>query len=242
MGVAGLRAVVPEQAHALRALRRRPQLVAEVSALVAWVALLGHALASTGGLHRHDDPSPWGAWGSWLVMSAAMMLPAAVPAARHVGVNSLRWRRHRAVGTYVAVFLGVWAAYGVMALVLVAGWTVTLTGALAVAAVWQFTPRKRRFLRDCHRTVPLPATGWRATMGAVRFGARNAAACVGSCWALMLVMAVPASHHFVVAHLLGTGALTAAVAAEKLLPRPRRTSRLVGIALTVAALGSAVAG
>ena len=33
-----------------------------------------------------------GAQGSWLLMAPAMMLPSALPAARHVALNS-RWRR-----------------------------------------------------------------------------------------------------------------------------------------------------
>src|SRR6266540_6753308 len=31
---------------------------------------------------------------------------------------------------------------------------------LAGAAAWQLSPLKRRWLRDCHRSVPLPPRGW----------------------------------------------------------------------------------
>ena len=105
---------------------------------------------------------------------------------------------------------------------------------LGGAAVWELTPAKRRLLRACHRSVPLPPTGRPADRSAIRFGCRNGAACVGSCWCLMLAMALTPGDH-----LLLTVLLTGAVAAERFTQRPRRTSRLVaaGLALLVGAVG-----
>jgi predicted metal-binding membrane protein len=68
----------------------------------------------------------------------------------------------------------------------------------------------------------------------LRYGLRYGLACLGACWPLMGVMAVA-----VRGHLLWTAALGAALSAERLLPRPRRTARLVGLGLGVAALGAA---
>ena len=133
----------------------------------------------------------------WALMSFTMMVPAALPAVRHVAINSLRWRRRRAVGEFLAVYLGIWVAFGAIALGLLAllpsartDTTVALVLALALAAAWQLTPQKRRALLACHRSSPLPPRGWRATAGVLRFAGRNGGACLGSCWAMMLVMAV----------------------------------------------------
>ena len=57
-----------------------------------------------------------------------------------------------------------------------------------LAAFWQFSPFKRKCLRACHRSVPLPLVRMKAEVASIRFGVRNGSACVGSCWALMLVM------------------------------------------------------
>lgn len=206
---------------------RRPQLAVEAAAATAWLLVIAHAVASTAGEHAHTHASLPG----WTAMTAAMMLPASWPAARHVGRNSLRWRRHRAVAEYVAGYLAVWAAVGVVVLLATDGHRLTPAAALALAATWQTTPWQASFLRDCHRTVPLPPTGWRAAAGALRFGVRNGRACAGACWALMLTMAVTPGD----AALPWTVVLAGAVAAGKLLPRPRWTSRLLAAGLALAA-------
>lgn len=134
----------------------------------------------------------------WGLMSVAMMLPVTLPAVGHVGVNSLRRRRQRAMAIYVAVYVGIWLCFGVMVL---AGerWLrdaagvdgrVLLASALAVAAAWQVTRCKRRALFQCRRTVPLPPVGLRADAGCAHFAVRQGWRCVRSCWALMAVMAV----------------------------------------------------
>jgi predicted metal-binding membrane protein len=64
-----------------------------------------------------------------------------------------------------------------------------------------------------------------------RFALRNGLACVGSCWALMLIMALAAG-----AQLLWMPALTALVCAEKLSKRPLRATRRTAYLLGVAAL------
>jgi predicted metal-binding membrane protein len=175
------------------------------------------------------------AFAAWIAMAAAMMLPGALPAARHVAVNSLRRRRRRAVATFVAVYLAMWAAFGLLVLALAPLWssldaTAVSAAALSLAVAWQLTPAKRRALRGCHIAPPLPPRGPSATAGVVRFALRNGAACVGSCWALMLGMtaAAPAA--------LWTVAATGIVTAEKLGPRPRRTARAAAALLAAGAL------
>jgi predicted metal-binding membrane protein len=132
---------------------------------------------------------------TWAAMCLAMMVPAALPAVRHVAANSLRWRRQRAIVEFLLAYLAVWAAFGLLALAALAlvrdrvPDRLLVAAALVAAAGWQLAPYQRRFLRDCHRTVPLPPRGWRATAGCARFGLRHGRACAGVCGPLMLVMA-----------------------------------------------------
>jgi predicted metal-binding membrane protein len=169
-------------------------------------------------------------------MVVAMMGPSALAGVRHTAENSLRWRRGRAMAEFSLAYLAVWTAVGLVALRTLAWLPVeagvaALAVTLAAAAAWQLTPWKRRWLRDCHRAVPLPPTGWAAERGAVRFGVRNGLACVGSCWCLMLVMLVAPG-----AHLVWTVALTGVITTERWLARPRQATRRIAGGLAVAAV------
>lgn len=175
----------------------------------------------------------------WALMAVAMMLPTAMPAVRHVAVNSLYWRRRRAVLEFIAVYLAVWAVFSALVLGMAisrapADSAFVLPLVLAVAALWQWTPLKRRALRACHRPRPLPPYGWRATAGVARFGLGNGGACLASCWAMMLTMAVVGS-----ARLGWMAALTALIAIEKLSLKPGRAARRVGLLLGTAAIAAA---
>lgn len=177
----------------------------------------------------------------WALMAVAMMLPTAMPAVRHVAVNSLYWRRRRAVLEFTVVYLGIWAVFSVLVLGgatsrAPANSAFVLPLVLAVAALWQLTPLKRRALRACHRPRPLPPYGWRATAGVARFGLGNGGACLASCWAMMLTMAVVGS-----ARLAWMAALTALIAIEKINLKPARTARRVGLLLATAAIAVATA-
>ena len=177
--------------------------------------------------------------GMWALMVAAMMLPTALPAIRHVAANSLRRRRPRAMVTFAAVYLLIWIAFGVGILLVAPAWsgvdrTAVAAGALALAAGWQLSAPKRRALRDCHRPSPLPPTGRRATVGVVRFALRNGTACVRSCWAMMLAMAAAAT-----ATTFWMVAITGLVLVEKLAPRPRQATRAGAVLLGAGSLAVA---
>lgn len=172
---------------------------------------------------------------AWVAMSAIMMGPAALPGLSHVRRNSLRWRRRRAVVEYAGGYLAAWTAAGGGVLLLLRWSGVeaalgVLAFALAASAAWQLTPMKWWCLRACHRSVPLPPTGWAAERAAIRFGALNGSACVGSCWVLMTAMVVAP-----VMQLELMAVTTAAVAAERMGERPRRVMRWTAVALAVAA-------
>ena len=176
-------------------------------------------------------------------MCVAMMVPAALPAVRHVAANSLRWRRQRAVAQFLIAYTAVWTVFGLAALPAVALLTGPLpagsvfVGTLVVAASWQVLPYQRRFLRDCHRTVPLPPRGWRATAACARFGLRQGCACAGVCGPLMLAMASVTREP-----VMWMVLLSAASTVPRLLPAgPRLRERMaLGLALlTLIALLSA---
>jgi predicted metal-binding membrane protein len=175
----------------------------------------------------------------WGLMAAAMMLPTAMPAVRHVAINSLYWRRRRAVLEFIVVYLGIWVIFCAAVLGISLSQAPTdsaliLPLVLFVAALWQLTPFKRRALRACHRPRALPPHGWRATAGVARFGLGNGGACLASCWAMMLTMAVVGS-----ARLVWMAAFTALIAIEKLNLKPGRAARRVGALLAAAALAAA---
>lgn len=154
----------------------------------------------------------------WASMSAAMMLPAAVPAGHRVALDSPQgpWR---AVLVFAAIYLLAWLAFGVLALYLralaAAGSGVALIAALGLAAAWQLTPYKRRALHACRRgAAPSPQMG-ESRHDVARFALRSSGSCIASCWAIMLAMAMIGS-----AQLIWAAGLTAAISAEKLMREP----------------------
>lgn len=247
-----------------RFLRSHPEVLALLAAALAWpVAVLLHGPAGHGlgvaevagtaapgrtadahlGHASHGSGTSGGAEAmalapagllAWTVMVAAMMVPLVWPAVRHVGLNSLRWRRQRAIAVFLCAYVAVWTVFG--AVVLAARDLLTIAGrpafgaALAVAALWQLSPQQRRFRRACHRTVPLPPRGLPAVAGDIRFGLRQGVTCIGVCWPLMLAMALVPG-----AMLLWMVVLSAAMAGAKLLPRSYRLSRPLAAGLGMAA-------
>jgi predicted metal-binding membrane protein len=134
----------------------------------------------------------------WALMSVAMMLPVMLPAIRHVALNSVRPRRHRAMALCVAVFIGMWVGFGAVILA-IQRWLqntmavddrLLLAAVLLTAAAWQVSTFKRRALFQCRRTVPLPPVGIRADAACARFAWRHGGRCLVSCWALMVLMAL----------------------------------------------------
>jgi predicted metal-binding membrane protein len=138
----------------------------------------------------------------WLLMIGAMMPPMAAMAVRHVAARSFRHRRRRAMAVFMLGYGAVWMVAG--PLYLAAGLAadllsrgsllVPVAAAIAVAALWQAMPAKRRALRQCHRTVPLAASGWQADRDCLAYGLAHGRACLLACWALMLIPAAAAHH------------------------------------------------
>jgi predicted metal-binding membrane protein len=259
------RGIRPRVLKARRATLSSPELVAISLVVLAWVALvamaLHHALDTSltgaaasqaadlpgmpgmAGTGSGASPSVWSrviaSLPYWLLMTTAMMGPVALAGIRHTAVNSLRWRRGRAAAEFSAGYLAVWAVVGVAALAASESATlprdIGVAVVLTVATAWELSAAKRRASRACHRPVPLPLYGWPAERGALLFGLRHGASCVGSCWCLMLTMVVVPG-----AHLLWMAALTCLIAMERIARRPRRVSIITASGLGCAAVATVV--
>lgn len=184
--------------------------------------------------------------GSWLVMMAAMMLPAVAPVVALYALASKR-RVVAALPVFLAGYAAVWAVSAVPAYLvsrwvdepLMDGrsWVARLAGGtLIAAAVYQLTPLKAACLNRCRSPLSVFLTQ-RGSLArprrAVVAGARHGIDCLGCCWALMAVLIVLGGMQLGWA--LG---ITVVLTAEKVLPRGPEIARAV--AVTAAALGLAL--
>ncbi|MEV5830671.1 DUF2182 domain-containing protein [Spirillospora sp. NPDC052242] len=178
--------------------------------------------------------------GMWLVMMAAMMLPAVAP----VIVRVDRMMRGRGLGgsrsyALVAGYLLVWGVAGVAAYALFQVFQVTASaagfpvvarvgaGVLLLAGVYQLTPMKNACLRQCRSPLAVvvrhgPRIAASRT-GAVRAGVHHGAYCLGCCWALMAVLLAAG-----MMSLVWMGVLSVVVLAEKTAWNGVLLSRLLG--------------
>ena len=178
----------------------------------AWVTLLlAEATGAAALLHHHalieGGPPLWLAVPlflvGWIVMVAAMMLPASLPTIRvfeatSVGSVAGRWPRT----TFLAGFALVWLGFGLTAFIGDVGlhhlvdatpwlaarpWLIE-AGILATAGAWQFAPLKQRSLAACRHPAGIAMTP--PTIGRPRAlsGLAHGLVCLGSSWALMLLM------------------------------------------------------
>ncbi len=185
-----------------------------VPALIAgtWVTVLvAQATGAAAGLHHHalieGGLPPWIAIAlflvGWLVMVAAMMLPASLPTIRIVEAAARRLARpRRARAAFLAAFAATWTAFGLLAftgdivlhhLVDATPWLAARpwlveAGVLALAGGYQLMPLKRRSLAACRHPDDLVATATPDELHPARLGLRHGLACLGSSWALMLLM------------------------------------------------------
>ncbi|MGP1356234.1 DUF2182 domain-containing protein [Roseicyclus sp.] len=133
----------------------------------------------------------------WLVMSAAMMAPTALPA--FATYDELGRRAETRFGALVAGYLVVWGGFSVLAAV--AQIALTQAGALTVfgdsrsavfsgailvlAGAYQFSALKEACLSKCRAPLAFFLEHW--AEGAFRNGVRLGVVCMGCCWALMLL-------------------------------------------------------
>jgi predicted metal-binding membrane protein len=245
-------------APAFGRLGRRPAFTAALLALAAaaWVATDLRMAGMDAG--PGTDPGALGFFlSTWVVMMAAMMLPAVTPmvlAYREIQDERRRPGAHAGVGDVALLLIGylsVWAAAGLLGYALleagrsqfgeVFAWDragrFTAAGVLLAAALYQLTPSKHACLSRCRGRRAFLRDGWRADRdGALRIGMEHGAWCMGCCWALM-------------AALFALGAMSVGwmvlisvlIAAERLLPWRGLATTGVAAVLAVVAIGVAAA-
>ena len=208
----------------------------------AWLAA---ALAQWSGeaalLHHHTliehGPPLWVAVPlflvGWQVMVAAMMLPASLTTIRVVDAAI----GHRA--TFLVAFAAIWTAFGLFAfagdfalhqIVDATPWLAARpwlieTGVLGMAGAYQLSAFKRRSLAACRHPVALLATATHRSQ-ALGLGAAHAVDCLGSSWALMLLMFAEGF-----ANLWWMAALTGVMVYETSSRHGQRAATIVGVIL-----------
>jgi predicted metal-binding membrane protein len=185
--------------------------------------------------------------GTWMVMMAAMMLPAIAPFT--VGMTRIMRTGGAGVGGTAALTAGyfvVWTAAGLVAYLVLRGFEVISAGSgtaaaragalvLLVAGIYQFTSLKRVCLRHCRSPALLVMQhGQRAVrsrFGAFRAGISHGGYCLGCCWALMAVLLATG-----VMSLVWMGIVAAFIAVEKVHRRGETIGRVLGGVLVAAAV------
>ena len=178
----------------------------------------------------------------WLAMMVAMMLPSALP-------TFLKQKRAAASLPVMATgYFAVWVAAGVGIYALGVAFAATATrwevlgravpflsgAALIAAGAFQFTRWKMTGLRACRSpfgcgsVCPERETNF-------RLGCKQGAACCVCCAGPTLILVVLGMMNPLV--IVGVGVV---IAAEKILPRPELTARLVGIAAIVGGVATII--
>lgn len=190
----------------------------------------------------------------WILMMAAMMLPAMAPVtAIYAGLAAKEDRGLRLalrIGLFLTGYFALWAAFSVFAALgqlalrdsswFVMGGTLALPFAagllMMVAGAYQFTPIKEFCLRHCRHPLTYLMSHWREGVeGAFPVGARHGLYCFGCCVALMGLMFV-----FGAMNVVWMAVIALYFLAEKILPRVEIWGRIAG-ALMIAAGAATVA-
>jgi predicted metal-binding membrane protein len=181
---------------------------------------------------------------SWVVMMAAMMLPALAPM---VVAYDRRAGRADSVATFAGGYFAAWLAAGLLAYAMITGvrslgpgflaWDeagrYVAAAAIAGAGLYQLTALKRACLRACRKHAAFIAERWRrGRIGALRMGLEHGGWCVGCSWALMAALFALGAMS-----LTWMALVTVLVAGERTLPPQAR----LGVAAVLVALGLWVA-
>ena len=184
----------------------------------------------------------------WELMLAAMMLPASLPAIRTADAALARVSRPYLAGAAMLVgFVAVWTAFGLGAFAgdgvlhrivdatpwLAANPWLVQAGLLGLAGAWQFAPIKRRSLAACRHPDAASASPGHGIRAPIAFGIDQGVACLGSSWALMLLMFGEG-----VASLPWMVGLTALMVYEAIGRRGPQVGHLAGIGLVLAAVAT----
>ncbi|PWI13860.1 hypothetical protein DI272_06650 [Streptomyces sp. Act143] len=184
----------------------------------------------------------------WLTMMAAMMLPSMAPVAltwvRGIGRQSSGWARTARTAEFIAGYLLVWTAFGLLAYA-----ALDLTGSLVgdhadagrwigsvaflLAGLYQLGPLKYVCLRHCRDPLShlVHYSGFQGRVRDLRVGLHHGAYCVGCCAGLMFVL-VPLG----VMNVAAMAGLAVVIFVEKLSSLGVLLGRVVGVAFLVLAV------
>ena len=236
---------------AFAAARARLGLVALLVALsaLAWWSTI-RAMAGMGASPGTELGTLGWFVGVWVVMMAAMMLPAVSPLVALYARMTRQRGLHRPLA-FTSGYLIVWGATGIGAYGLYAlgrhalgtqlawhaGGRWLAGGLLSVAAVYELTPLKDVCLGKCRSPVGFLIGTWRdGVRGAFAMGSRHAAWCIGCCWALMIALFALG-----VMSILWMAVVAGLITIEKVLPWRRVavwSTSLLLLALAVGVLAS----
>jgi len=248
----------PRAAFALLSWRVNAVIVAVligVSAL-AWRSTIHDALSMRGmvmglgqiGWLADGDMSIGVFLSMWVTMMVAMMLPTVAPMVlAHLGVVRRRGRGVYATLAFIAGYLLVWSAIGVVPLIAYKGfaplsanpallpWLPAMAGAvLFVAGAYQFTGWKRICYDHCQSPFAFIAShdfdGGAAT--ALRAGVIHGALCLGCCWAVTAVLLVVG-----LMNLIWMAGIFALFVVEKSWKHGLVVARIAGVALMALGVG-----
>jgi predicted metal-binding membrane protein len=181
---------------------------------------------------------------TWLLMMAAMMLPALTPM---VVAHDRRAGSPGASAAFAAGYLAAWLAAGFVAYAAIQtaraaelgflswheGGRFVAAAVIGGAGLYQLSARKRTFLRRCCERATFVDEHFRpGAPGALRMGIEHGGDCVGSSWALMAALFAVG-----VMSLTWMALVAALIAAERLLPRTTRAA----VAVVFVALATGVA-
>jgi predicted metal-binding membrane protein len=240
--------------RAARAVIGGPMLVVSAAIATAWLISIGSMWTGEAPLLHHHTLIEGGAplWIAavlflvgWQVMIAAMMLPASLPTIRLV-TSAIG---HRA--TFLAAFVAVWSAFGLFAfggdwvlhhIVDATPWLAARPwliegGVLGLAGAYQLSPLKRRSLAACRHPIALVAKSSARELGAFDLGIAHGIDCLGSSWALMLLMFAEGF-----ANLWWMAALTFVMAYETTNRNGQWVASLTGVILLALSFGTLLSG
>lgn len=236
---------------------RRIPIIAIVTygiALTAWIAIIRRWLPMpemVPGLQMSDPGAPEAVALSngpagiglylvmWSVMMVAMMYPSSMPLFR-MYYNTLdeatRAESVACVGAFMGTYALVWAATGVIPLVVntlvpiaaIANRNGALLfgGTLVILSAYQLSPYKDRCLRYCRTPLGFLLEYHKpGVRGAAEMSARFSVFCVGCCWALFAVMVVVGSMN-----LLWMAGITIVLSLERVIGWGDRLANGVGVA------------
>lgn len=181
----------------------------------------------------------------WLIMSVAMMLPAASPLTlAYLDIAAAAQKKNISTRSPLVLIAGYLSIWGLFALIAAAvQWRLIATahlneamlltqpvaaaGVLTVAGLYQLSPLKQACLVKCRMPMPILMAHWsQSNWGVFKLGGRQGLSCLGCCWALMAVMLVAG-----VMNIVWMAALAIIMLLEKTLGDPRLLTRGTGVAL-----------